>query len=129
MEIGEKSLGASARPPLSRAGSSFAGILQGPGGPLVSWPFLLLRNGRPVDPTGLGSGSTGNEYRDGSFWSGPGGEFRFEHMPEGCYELRVLLAGGKVKAATQSPPPAESGLRGARPEWVDLGQSREDPTS
>lgn len=126
METREKSQTSARESVVSPANSTFAGVLRGPGGPLKSWPFLLTRNGKPLD-AGLGGGSSTNTFRDGCWWSEPSGEFRFTGMPMGVYAIQVLLAGGKVEPATKEPPPAEDGFRGVRPGYFDPAGFEEDP--
>src|SRR5207248_10486842 len=48
---------------------TFEGALQGPGGPLKSWPFKLLKDQKPVDKDGLAGGTTKNEFKNGVWLS------------------------------------------------------------
>ena len=115
MEIGEPSQGGRVNAVLLPEGASFSGILMGPAGALRSWPFMVRRNGRPVEPSGLGGGKSINTFRDGAWRTNEIGEYGFTNMPGGYYEMLVLLAGGRVQAATREPPLAENGVRGERP--------------
>jgi hypothetical protein len=127
MEIGEPV--ASAPPPkrpLTPAGSTLQGRLQGPAGPLAGWPFLFRWNGRALDPGGLRGGSSSNPYRDGCWWSDQEGRFRFENVPEGCYVIDVLLQGGKLDRRDPHPAAVDDGARGQTPDPIDH-TTRENP--
>ena len=129
MEIGEPTAGpAPPLKPVSPAKSTLSGALKGPGGPLKDWPFLLRRDGRPVDQGGLDGGSSSNAYRDGTWWSDGQGKFKFEQMPEGCFAIEVVLPRARLVAGPDAAPePAnESGLRAATPPF-DRSRPPEDP--
>ena len=120
MEIGEPSARVHPkRPPLSPGGSTFAGILRGPTGPLADWPFVLRRGGRPLSPSGLGSGRSPNAYREDCWWSGAAGEFRFEELPEGCYSLEIVFPGARLQRCDPHPAALEDGERATTPAPVD----------
>ncbi len=122
MELGEPAGRATpTRPKLSPAGATLAGIISGPTGTLGNWPFALLRNGDALGPDSLGGGHSSNPYRDGCWWSSATGEFRFESMPEGCFELEVLLPGARLQPRDPHPAAVEDGERARTPEPVQDG--------
>jgi hypothetical protein len=105
----------------------YQGKILGPAGPLVQWPFLLRRNGSPVDDRSL-DGSTTNRFEHGAWISGPGGEYRFEHLGPADYAIEVLRPSGDLIANRRPPPDGigENGVRADRPDF-DPFAFNEDP--
>lgn len=107
---------------------TFAGTIKGPAGPLKNWPFKLKKDGTPIDPSGLGGGTTTTAFKGGTWLSGPNGEFKFERLPKADYEIEVLLPVGKLVAAeTTLPPGLDNGHRSATPEPMAIRNTNEAP--
>ena len=125
--------GASRRPerPPARAleteSQVYSGRLVGPVGPLPRWPFLLKRDGAPIDQRSL-HGSTSNNYRDGAWISGADGGFRFENLAVAGYSVEVLLPSARLVVNSSPPPSAanESGRRAPTPNFNPFAFT-EDP--
>jgi hypothetical protein len=127
MEIGEPvAKPPPPRRPLSPAGSTLAGVIRGPEGPLKRWPFILKWNGRAIDPGGLRGGRAASPFHDQCWWSDENGGFRFENIPEGCYVLDVLLPAGKLDRKDPHPGAFDDGARGPTPHPTDR-TTRENP--
>lgn len=90
----------------------YYGRITGAGQALPHWPFRLKRNGTAVDQGSLRGRST-NAYRAGVWLSGAGGEFRFEDVEEGQYEVEVLFPAAGL-TVNDEPPPAGVGEPGER---------------
>lgn len=120
---------APAAAPKAAEKKAYFGTIKGPSGPLKSWPFLLKRGDKALDQGGLDGGSSPNIFRDGNWYSGDKGEFRFEDLPEGDYTIEVLVARGSLVAADKPKPEGvdESGNRSALPEPIDPMAFTEDP--
>ncbi len=108
-----------------RIGLKYFGQVRGQAGPLKKWPFLLKRNGSPVDQASL-DGQTINKFRNGAWISGPNGEFRFEDVPDANYSIEILYPTGKL-VPKQYEPPNESGRRSPLPPVLDRLAFYEDP--
>ena len=116
---------AAAKPAAKRA---YFGTIKGPSGPLKRWPFVLKGAGKPLDQA-LAGGTSSNTYRDGNWYSGSNGEFRFEGLPEGEYTIEVLTARGTL-VPSEKPKPAgvdESGHRSPLPDPIDPLTTSEAP--
>jgi hypothetical protein len=90
------------------------GTLQGPGGPLKAWPFVLKKDGAALDDKGLGSGSTQNTFKNGKWFSDSSGAYKFEKMAKATYVVDLFLPGGKLE-------PVDDQMS------VDSGDRRETP--
>jgi hypothetical protein len=108
-----------------RRGRKYFGLLKGTAGPLVAWPFLLKRNGKPVNDALL-DGTTINKYRNGAWISDQKGEFKFEDLPDAEYGIEVLSPAGKL-VPRQYTPPSETGRRSPLPPVLDRFAFSEDP--
>jgi hypothetical protein len=108
-----------------RRGRKYFGQIKGPAGLLVQWPFLLKRNGKPVNDALL-DGSTINKFQNEAWISGPNGEFRFEDVPDADYGIEVLSPAGKL-IPKQYTPPGETGRRSPLPPVLDRLAFTEDP--
>jgi hypothetical protein len=120
---------ATTTPPKDAAKRAYFGTLQGPSGPLAQWPFTLERAGQALDVAALDGGRSSNEYRDGFWFSGAQGEFRFDDLPEGDYTIEVLGVDGEL-VPNDAPAPegvGESGHRAPLPEPLDPLAFSEDP--
>jgi len=95
---------------------TFAGVVNGPAGPLKSWPFRLLHDGVPVGKEDLAGATSPNEYRNGVWRTDGQGRYRFENLELRGLRIEVLLPGGKAESIEQPDQPREKGLRGATPE-------------
>ena len=109
--------------------ATLSGTLTCAAGPLKNWPFILRKDGAPIDSGGLGGGSSSNKFEKGSWFSDDNGQFKFEQMPEGAYSVEVLLASGQLQLGmAKAPDPAnESGLRESTPTPIDRFAFTEDP--
>jgi phage protein D len=95
----------------SQAGSNdFEGVLEGDYGPLRHWPFYLVRNGTPLEPSDLASVNTSNVFEHGAWHSDADGAFKFDGLDGEGITVDILF--GEVSVADEGSDVFEGSLEG-----------------